>query len=67
MSTPPLIERSVNRIWSSPDDPPNSTRIIHDYVMAIDFMHVVYKANRKIVDGLCDRNGHRKVSGDGSN
>lgn len=67
MSTPRLIERSVNRIWSSPDGPPNSTRIVHDCLMAIDSMHAVYKSKGKIVDGLCDRNGHRKVSGNGSN
>ena len=40
---------------------PNSSRIVHDCLLAIDAMYNVYEAKGKIVTGLCGRNDIRAV------
>ena len=59
MATPQSIEKSIKRIWNNPSAPPDSRRIVHDCLQAIDAMYKVYLAKGSIVPGLSDRNGHR--------
>ena len=45
---------------------PSSARIIEDVDLALKALEIVYLANGAAVEGLADRNGHRrKVVGDG--
>ena len=45
---------------------PSSARIIHDVDLALKALGIVYHANGAAVEGLADRNGHRrKVIGEG--
>ena len=46
----------------------SSARIIQDVYMALKSLEIVYSANGDAVEGLADRNGHRrKVVGEGKN
>ena len=61
-----VIERGLKRIWESKTGTPYSARIIKDVYLALKSLEIVYRANRAAVEGLADRNGHRrKVVGDG--
>ena len=45
---------------------PSSARIIQDVDLALKALEIVYRANGAAVEGLDDRNGHRrKVVGEG--
>ena len=45
---------------------PSSARIIQDVDMALKALEIVYRAKGAAVEGLADRNGHRrKVVGEG--
>ena len=45
---------------------PSSARIIQDFDLALKALEMVYRANGAAVEGLADRNGHRrKVVGEG--
>ena len=45
---------------------PSSARIIQDVDLALKALEIVYRANGAAVEGLADRNGHRrKVVGEG--
>ena len=45
---------------------PSSTRIIQDVDLALKALEIVYRTNGAAVEGLADRNGHRrKVVGEG--
>ena len=47
---------------------PSSARIIQDFNLALKLLEIVYHANGAAVEGLADRNGHRrKVLGEGEN
>ena len=39
---------------------PSLARIIQDVVLALKVLEIVYRANGSAVEGLADRNGHRK-------
>ena len=45
---------------------PSSARIIQDVDLVLKTLKIVHLANRALVEGLADRNGHRrKVVGEG--
>ena len=45
---------------------PSSARIIQDVDLALKALEIVYHSNGAAVEGLADRNGHRrKVEGEG--
>ena len=45
---------------------PSLARIIQDFDLALKALEIVYRANGDAVEGLADRNGHRrKVVGEG--
>ena len=47
---------------------PSSVRIIQDVDLALKALEIVYRANGASVEGLADRNGHRrKVVSEGKN
>ena len=65
-ATPKLIMSTVNRLW----DPvtgvsPRPSRIIQDIERLRENVLLVVDANGAIVDGVADRNGHRKGQGPG--
>ena len=65
-STPREIARGKKRIWESEIGTPSSARIIEDVDLALKALEIVYLANGTAVEGLADRNGHRrKVVGEG--
>ena len=39
---------------------PSSVRIINDVDLALRVLEILYRANSAVVEGLVDRNGHRK-------
>ena len=39
---------------------PSSARIIQDFDLALKALEIVYHANEDAVEGLADRNGHRR-------
>ena len=39
---------------------PSSVRIIEDVDLALKVLEIVYRGNGAAVEGLADRNGHRK-------
>ena len=66
-STPKEIARGLKRIWDSKMGTPSSDRIIQDVDLAFKALEIVYRANGAAVEGLADRNGHRrKVVGEGN-
>ena len=65
-STPREIARGMKRIWESKMGTPSLARIIEDVDLALKALEIVYLANVASVEGLADRNGHRrKVVGEG--
>ena len=57
---PREIFRGLNRIWDSKMGTPSSVKIIEDVDLALKSLEIVYRANSAAVEGLADRNGHRK-------
>ena len=67
-STPKGITRGLKCTWESKIGTPSSARIIQDADLALKALESVYRANGATVEGLEDRNGHkRKVLGEGKN
>ena len=65
-STPKEITRGMKRIWESKMGTPSSARIVEDVDMALKALEIVYHAHGAAVEGMADRNGHRrKVVGKG--
>ena len=64
---PKEITRGLKRIWESKLGAPSSARIIQYVNLALKALEIVYRANGDAVEGLADRNGHRrKVVGEGN-
>ena len=59
-STPREIDRGLKRLWDSKMGTPSSVRIVEDVDLALKALEIVYRANGDAVDGLVDRNGHRR-------
>ena len=59
-STPKEIARGMKHIWESKMGTPSSERIIEDVDMALKVLEIVYLAKGASVEGLADRNGHRR-------
>ena len=65
-STPKEITRGMKCIWESKMGTPSLARIIEDVDLALKALEIVYLENGAAVQGLADRNGHRrKVVGEG--
>ena len=65
-STPREIAQGLKRLWDSKMGTPSSARIIQDVDMSLKALEIVYRENGASVEGLADRNGHRrKVVGKG--
>ena len=66
LSTPKEIARRLKRIWESKMGTPSSSRIIQDVNLVLKAFGIVYRENGAAVEGLADRNGHRrKMVGEG--
>ena len=59
-STPREIAQGMKCIWESKMGTPSSTRIIEDVDLALKALEIVYLENGAAVEGLADRNGHRR-------
>ena len=59
-SKPREIARGLKRIWDLEMGTPSSFRIIEDGDLALKALEIVYRANGASVEGLADRNGHRR-------
>ena len=59
-STPREIARGLKRLWDSKIGNPPSARIIRDVDLALKTLEIVYRENESAVEGLADRNGHRR-------
>ena len=59
-STPKEISRRLKRIWESKMGTPSLARIIQDVDLAFKVLKIFYRANGDTVEGLDDRNGHRR-------
>ena len=65
-SPPREIARGLKCIWDSKMGTPCSERIIQDVGMALKALEIVHRENGDAVEGLADKNGHRrKVVGKG--
>ena len=65
-STPKEIAIGLKRVWESKMGTPSSARIIQDVDLALKALEIVYRENGFSVQGLADRNGHRrKLVGEG--
>ena len=65
-SKPKEITRGLKRICKSKTGTPSLARIIQDVDLALKVLEIVYLANGASVEGLNDRNRHRrKVVGEG--
>ena len=65
-STPKETTRVLKRIWQSKIGTPYLARIIPDVDLALKALEIGYRVNGAAVEGLADRNGHRrKVVGEG--
>ena len=60
-STPREIALGMKRIWESKMGTPSSARIIEDVDLALKALEIVYHTNGAAVEGLADRNGHRRL------
>ena len=66
VSTPREIAQGLKHLWDSIMGTPSSARIIQDVYLALKVLEIVYRENGAAVEGLADRNGHRrKVVGKG--
>ena len=61
LSTPKETARGLKRILESKMGTPSSARIIQDVNMALKALEIVYLSNGAAVEGLADRNGHRRL------
>ena len=59
-STPREIYRGLKRLWDSKIGTLSSARIILDVDLALKVLEIVYRENGAAVEGLADRNGHRR-------
>ena len=59
-STPREIARGLKRLWDLKTGTSSSVRIIEDVDLALIALEIVYRENGAAVEGLSDRNGHRK-------
>ena len=59
-STTEEIARGLKRIWESKMGTPSLERIIQDVDMALKVLEIIHCKNRAAVEGLDDRNGHRR-------
>ena len=59
-STPREIARGMKRTWESKMGTPSSARIIEDVDLALKALEIFYLANGASVEGIADRNGHRR-------
>ena len=59
-STPKEIAQGMKRIWESKMGTSSSARIIEDVDLALKALEIVYLVNGAAVEGLADRNGHRR-------
>ena len=59
-STPREITRGLKRIRDSKMGTPSSVMIIEDVDLAMKLLEIVYRTNGAAVEGLADRNRHRK-------
>ena len=65
-SAPKKIARGLKRTRESKMGTPSLARTIQDVDLVLKAMEIVYRENRDAVEGLADRNGHRrKVVGEG--
>ena len=65
-SKPREISQGTKRIWELKMGTPSLARIIEDVDLALKALEIFYLANGAAVEGLADRNGHRrKVVGEG--
>ena len=60
LSTPKKISRRLKRIWESKMGTSSLARIIQDVNLALKALEVFNRANGAAVEGLADRNGHRR-------
>ena len=60
LSTPKEIARGLKRIWESKMGTTSSARIIQDVNLALKALEIVYRANGAEVEGMADRNRHRR-------
>ena len=51
----------MKRIRESKMGTPSSARMIEDVDLALKALEIVYLANRAAVEGLADKNGHRRI------
>ena len=66
-STPKEIARGLKHIRESKMGTPPSASIIQDVDLALKALEIVYRENGAAVEGLADRNGHRrKLVGEGT-
>ena len=59
-STPREITRGLKRLQDSKIGTPSSAKIIQDVDLALKALEIVYRKNGAAVEGLADRNGHRR-------
>ena len=59
-STPKEIARGLKHIWESKMGTPSLACIIQDFDLVLKALEIVYRANGAAVEGLADRNGHRR-------
>ena len=59
-STMREISRVLNRIWDLKIGTLSSVSIIKDIDLALKALEMVYRANGAAVEGVANRNGHRK-------
>ena len=59
-STPREIYRGLKRVWDSKIGTPSSVIIIKDVYLALKALEIVYRKNYSSIEGIADRNGHRK-------
>ena len=59
-STPREIAQGMKRLWDSIMGTPSLARIIQDFDLALKALEIVYRENGAAVEGLADRNGHRR-------
>ena len=55
-----IIAQGLKRLWDSKIGTPYSARIIQDVDLALKALEIVYRENGAAVEGLADRNGHRR-------
>ena len=65
-STPQEIAQGLKRIRESKMGTPSSAQIIQDVNLALKALEIFYHTNGAAVEGIADRNGHRrKLLGEG--